>query len=229
MNANQPVRRDLVMKALGRLLAALAVLAAVLFLPAGTLSYWQAWVYLAIIFIPVLIVLAYLIKNDPILLERRLRMRETEAQQKLIIKLSYIWFLIAFLLPGLDKRFGWSSVPIVVVLVADVLVLSGYGLFVLVLRENRYASRIIEVERQQEVITTGPYALVRHPMYLGVSLMYVLSPLALGSYWGMPPAALLIVLLVARIRNEESVLLSDLKGYREYTEKTRYRLLPGVW
>jgi len=217
------------MKALVRFVPGIAIFVAVLFLPAGTLVYWEAWVYLAILFIPMIFVLVHLIRNNPELLERRLRMREKEAQQRLIIKISYLYFFTAFLLPGFDRRYGWSSVPAAVVIVADLVVLLGYGVFVLVLRENRYASRVIEVEQQQEVITTGPYAWVRHPMYLGVLLMYVASPLALGSYWGIIPTVLLIVLLVARIRNEESVLLSQLEGYREYAAQTRYRLFPGIW
>ena len=229
MSANQPTIRALTMKALGRFGAAFLILGAVFFLSAGTLSYWEAWGYLAILCIPAFCVLAYLIRNDPELLERRMRMQEKEAEQKLIIKWSYVIFLAAFLLPGFDRRYGWSSVPAAVVIVADIIVLLGYGVFALVLKENRYASRVIDVEQQQEVIMTGPYAWVRHPMYLGVSLMFVFSPLALGSYWGIIPTVLVIVLLAARIGNEESVLLSQLKGYREYTEKTRYRLFPGVW
>jgi protein-S-isoprenylcysteine O-methyltransferase Ste14 len=184
---------------------------------------------MAINFIPMLFVVAYFIKNAPELLERRLRMREKEAAQKLIIKLSSLYFLIAFLLPGFDKRYGWSSVPATVVIIADVIVLLGYAFFALTLKENQYASRIIEVEEQQKVITTGPYALVRHPMYLAVSVMYIFSPLALGSYWAMLPTILLLILLVARIRNEERVLLRELKGYQEYTQQTPYRLIPGIW
>ena len=156
-------------------------------------------------------------------------MREKEASQKMIIRLGSLYYLLIFLIPGFDKRFGWSNVPVVVVIVADVLVLLGYGMFFLVLRENRYASRIIEVEQGQEVISSGPYAIVRHPMYLGVSLMYILSPLALGSYWATIPSLLIIPLLVARIRNEESVLGRELKGYKEYMQKTTYRLIPGIW
>jgi protein-S-isoprenylcysteine O-methyltransferase Ste14 len=156
-------------------------------------------------------------------------MREREAEQRLIIKLSYLYFLITFLLPGFDHRFGWSKVPGVVVVLADVVVLLGYGMFFLVLRENRYASRIIEIAPEQQVISRGPYALVRHPMYLGVMLMYVFSPLALGSYWAMIPAIGIIPLLVARIRNEESVLARELEGYSDYIQKTRYRLIPGIW
>jgi protein-S-isoprenylcysteine O-methyltransferase Ste14 len=205
------------------------MLGAMLFLPAGTFHYWQAWVYLAILTIPMVLVMTYLIRKDPELLERRMRMREKEAKQRTIIKLSYLFFLVAFLIPGFDKRFGWSSAPLELVIIADAMVLTGYMVFVLVLRENRYASRIIEVEQKQKVITTGPYAVVRHPMYSGALLMYGFSPLALGSYWGMIPNALLILLIVARMRNEENVLKQELEGYVEYTQKVKYRLVPGIW
>jgi protein-S-isoprenylcysteine O-methyltransferase Ste14 len=199
------------------------------FLPAGTFAYWEAWVYLTVLLIPMVLVLIYLLRNDPELLERRMRMREKESEQKLIIKISYLYFFFVFLLPGFDKRLGWSNVPVAVVIVADVLVLVGYGMFFLALRENRYASRIIEVEKEQKVISSGPYAIVRHPMYVGVSLLYIFSPLALGSYWATIPSLLIIPLLVARIRNEESVLGRELKGYKEYMQKTKYRLIPGIW
>jgi len=200
-----------------------------LFLPAGTFHYWQAWGYLAILTIPMVLVMTYLIRKDPELLERRMRMREKEAEQRSIIKLSILFFFAAFLIPGFDKRFGWSSVPIEVIIIADAIVVGGYLLFALVLRENRYASRIIEVEKKQKVIATGPYAVVRHPMYSGALLMYGFSPLALGSYWGMIPNALLLIIIVARIRNEEKVLNQKLEGYREYTQKVKYRLAPGIW
>jgi len=229
MSNNQLSQGELIKMASARLLVFIPLLLAMLFLPAGTFAYWEAWVYLTVLLIPMVLVLIYLLRNDPELLERRMRMREKESKQKLIIKILYLYFLLVFLLPGFDKRFGWSNVPVVVVIVADALVLLGYGMFFLVLKENRYASRIIEVEQEQKVISSGPYAIVRHPMYLGVSLMYILSPLALGSYWATIPSLLIIPLLVARIRNEESVLGSELKGYKEYMQKTKYRLLPGIW
>lgn len=220
---------ELKRKAFGRLLIAFAVLAATFFVSAGTVSYWEAWLYLAVLFVPVVGVVFYLLRHAPDLLERRMRMRERERPQKLIVKLSSVAFLAAFVLPGVDRRFGWSSVSPLVVIVADVLVWLGYASFVLVLRENRYASRIIEVDQQQTVISTGPYAVIRHPMYLAILLLYASSPLALGSYWAMIPTAALPILLVARIRDEEAVLTRDLKGYREYTQRTKYRLIPGVW
>jgi len=229
MSNSQLPRGELIKMVSARFLIVIPLLLAMFFLPAGTFAYWEGWVYLAILLIPMFLVLIYLLKNDPELLERRMRMREKETEQKLIIKISYVYFLLVFLLPGFDKRFEWSNVPVAVVIVADILVLLGYGMFFLVLRENRYASRIIEVEQEQKVISSGPYAIVRHPMYLGVLLMYILSPLALGSYWVMVPSLLIIPLLVARIRNEESVLRRELKGYQEYSQKTKYRLIPGIW
>jgi protein-S-isoprenylcysteine O-methyltransferase Ste14 len=205
------------------------VLGGMFFLPAGTFAYWEAWTYIAVLFIPMFFVFIYLIKNEPELLARRLKMKEKEAEQSLIIKLSYIPFLIAFLLPGFDKRFGWSNVPVVVIIISDILVLLGYGIFFLVLKENPYASRIVEVEPEQTVITSGPYAKVRHPMYSGVLLLYIFSPLALGSYWAIIPTIFIIPVILARILNEEKILARDLKGYKEYMQKTRYRLIPGIW
>ncbi len=205
------------------------VLGGMFFLPAGTFAYWEAWTYIAVLFIPMFFVFIYLIKNEPELLARRLKMKEKEAEQSLIIKLSYIPFLIAFLLPGFDKRFGWSNVPAVVIIISDILVLLGYGIFFLVLKENPYASRIVEVEPEQTVITSGPYAKVRHPMYSGVLLLYIFSPLALGSYWAIIPTIFIIPVILARILSEEKILARDLKGYKEYMQKTRYRLIPGIW
>jgi protein-S-isoprenylcysteine O-methyltransferase Ste14 len=222
-------KRKLIRMVLARFLPAIPVLSAMFFLPAGTFAYWEAWIYMAILLIPMFFVFIYLIKNEPDLLARRLKMKEKEAKQNLIIKLSYIPFLIAFLLPGFDKRFGWSNMPPGVVVIADILVLLGYGIFFLVLKENPYASRIVEVEPEQTVIKSGPYAKVRHPMYSGVLLLYIFSPLALGSYWAIIPAIFTIPVIVARILNEEEILVRDLDGYEEYMRKTRYRLIPGIW
>ena len=229
MDTNFPTRSGLKRTVYTRALLAVPALWAILFVPAGTLVYWEAWLYLAILLIPMFFVFRYLLKHDPQLLERRMQMREREVAQRRIITLSYLYFLVAFTLPGFDRRWGWSDVPPLVVIAADLLVMLGYAMFVLVLRENQYAARTIQVEQGQRVISSGPYALVRHPMYLGVTLMYLASPLALGSYWALLPALLIVPILVARIINEEKVLERDLAGYREYKQITRYRLLPGVW
>ncbi|MBW2486829.1 MAG: isoprenylcysteine carboxylmethyltransferase family protein [Deltaproteobacteria bacterium] len=212
-----------------RILLFLVLMLAMFFLPAGSFAFWQAWVYLTLIFVCMLAFLIYFLKNDPELLERRMRSKEKETEQRLIIAIMSVCCLFTFLLPGFDKRFGWSDVPVTVVIIADGVVLLGYGFVFLVLRENSYASRIIEVEEGQQVISSGPYALVRHPMYLGVALMFLFTPLALGSYWTLIPSILMIFVLVPRIFNEEKVLQRDLDGYREYMQKVRYRLIPGIW
>lgn len=204
-------------------------IALVILLPAGTWNYWQGWLYLVTLLLPMLGSTVYLFRNDPALLERRMRMREKESAQQKIIGFLGIYFLLAFTLPGFDVRFGWSNVPAWVSLLADGLVLAGYMITFWVLTVNSFLSRTVEVDSEQKVVTTGPYALVRHPMYFGVALLYIASPLALGSYWAILPALMIIPLLGARIRNEEEVLLRELVGYAEYRQKVKYRLLPGVW
>ncbi len=212
-----------------RLVFGILFIGAILFWPAGTWNYWQAWAWLAALFIPMVISFIYLVRVDPALLERRIRTKETRPEQKWIIAASVVYFLVIFILPGFDRRYGWSSVPVWLVILADLVVIGAYALYILVMRTNSYASRIIEVEEEQPVISSGPYALVRHPMYLSMILMMTATPLALGSFWAFIPSLALIPLLAARARNEEELLLKDLKGYREYTEKTRYRLFPGIW
>ncbi|MCX6558829.1 MAG: isoprenylcysteine carboxylmethyltransferase family protein [Candidatus Aminicenantes bacterium] len=205
------------------------ILAAMFFLAAGTLNYWQAWVYMAILLVPMFFVVVYFLRKSPDLIERRMRMKEKEPAQKAIIKWSYPFFLAAYIMPGFDRRYGWSAVPPWLVIVADAVVLASYLLFVRVMRENRFLSRVVEVDRKQEVIRTGPYAVVRHPMYAAVMPMYCVGPLALGSFWALLPAAVIPVVLVARIRSEEKVLGRELAGYSEYCQQVKYRLLPGIW
>jgi protein-S-isoprenylcysteine O-methyltransferase Ste14 len=219
------LRRRLV----GRLLAAVLLLAAMFFLTAGTIRYWEAWAFMVVLLVPASLYATHLLRHNPALLERRLKTREKEPQQKKIVAISIVALLATFLLPGLDKRLALSSVPIWLVIAADVVILLGYLLFVLTLNENEYAARTVEVEHGQRVITSGPYSVVRHPMYLGAALIYAAAPLALGSYWALIPAAVFPALLVARILNEEQVLLRDLDGYADYCKTVRRRLLPGIW
>ena len=227
---NTQMSQSEVIKLVGsRLIIGIPALLLILFLPAGTFAYWEAWIYLAILLIPMSIVMFYFLKKAPDFLVRRMKLKEKEAEQKLIIKLSFIPFLLAFILPGIDKRLGWSNVPITIIIVAEISVFIGYILFFLVLKENQFASRVIEIEKGQKVIQSGPYRLVRHPMYMGAILMYVASPLALGSYWAIIPAIFIIPIFIARIINEESVLTKELEGYSDYKLKTRYRLFPGIW
>jgi len=221
--------RGLTLLALRRWVGATLLLGLLLFLPAGTFDYWEAWVYMAILLLPALVVLLVGVRTDPELIERRMRMKEKEPEQQRIVRYGTMLFPLAFVIPGLDQRFGWSVVPPPAVIAADLLIFLGYLLFVRVMKENRYASRIVEVEQAQRLITTGPYALVRHPMYVAVLLIYTLSPLALASYWGLAISGWFIPLLIARIRSEEKILARDLSGYIEYTSKTRFRLIPGIW
>jgi protein-S-isoprenylcysteine O-methyltransferase Ste14 len=209
--------------------AAVIIMAAMLFIPAGTLDYWQAWVFLAVLFVPVAFVGLYFLKNDPEFLERRMKTKEKEAAQRSIIKVGYFVFITGFLVPGLDHRFGWSDMPAEISLIADLAMLLGYAICFLAFRENSYASRVVEVVEGQKVIATGPYSMVRHPMYVGVAIMYMAIPFALGSYYALIFFLPIIPMLIYRILNEEEVLMRELEGYREYCRKTRYRLVPGVW
>ncbi len=200
-----------------------------LFLPAGSLDYWQAWIYCGVIFIPMLFVVFYFLKNDPDLLERRMRLREKEEKQKTIQIVGVILSFAGYILCGLDHRYHWSNVPVLLVIAANAVILSGYILVFFVFRENSYASRIIEVGKGQKVITTGLYAVVRHPMYMGALLIYLFTPLALGSYLALPFYLPLFPLIIVRLLNEEEVLSRELPGYKEYCLKTRYRLVPFIW
>ena len=226
----RPVRRALVRTLLVRGLAAIALMALLLFAPAGTVRYWQAWLFLASLLVPAALVVVHYLRTDPEVLERRMRTRERERpQRRLILWAGLPLFLLTFVLPGLDLRFGWSAVPAALVIASDALVVAGYLLFARVLRENRFASRVVEVVEGQRLITTGPYAAVRHPMYVSTLAIYLPSPLALGSYWGLLASIWFVPLLVARIHNEEEVLRRDLPGYEAYARRTRYRLVPFVW
>jgi protein-S-isoprenylcysteine O-methyltransferase Ste14 len=200
-----------------------------LFLPAGSFKFWEGWVYSATIFIPMVLTVSYLLKKDPALLERRMKLKEKEKKQKIIVKIFRLPFIIGFLIPAFDYRFNWSEVSPVIVVLANVMVFLGYYIVFLVFKENTYTSRIVEVEKDQKVISTGLYAIVRHPMYTGSILMFLFTPLALGSWWALIVFIFLPIVLIIRIYNEESVLLRDLSGYKEYCEKVRYRLIPYIW
>ncbi len=228
-NSKSSGNRQLLKQVFSRVLLAVIVLGLLFFFPAGTFNYWQAWIYCGTLFIPMIIIMIYLLRNNPELLERRLKMKEKERPQKLIFKLGIVFLFLAFIIPGVDFRFKWSYVPIAVVIFTDVIFLVGYLLFFLVLKTNTFASRIIEVEKEQRVISTGLYAIIRHPMYLAVLLMYCSSPLALGSYWAMLAIIPFPILIVFRIINEEKVLIKELPDYKEYLQKTKYRLIPFLW
>lgn len=205
------------------------ILGALFFVPAGTWRYWQAWAWLGTLFVPMSLVLVYLARRDPALLERRLKARESAHEQRVAVVLAGVALVASLLVASLDRRFGWSHVPVPVVVAALVLVLLSYGLFFLVMRENSYASRVIEVAEGQQVISTGPYAVVRHPMYVAANLMYLVTPLALGSWWALIPAVLVLPGMILRILDEERQLRAQLPGYAEYCTRVRWRLVPGIW
>lgn len=208
---------------------AILVTVLMLFLPAGSFNFWQAWILIIVLFTPVIFVVFYFLKHDPSLLERRLRFKEKVDKQKSIVILAQLIFLIGFLIPGLDFRYKWSSIPVWLSLVSDLVIFLSYLLIFMVFKENSYTSRIIEVDKNQKVISSGPYALVRHPMYVGLILMLIFLPFALGSYWALIFFIPVIILIVFRILNEEKVLLKDLEGYREYCQKVKTRLIPRIW
>lgn len=210
-------------------LSAFLFLALLLFLPAGTLKYWQAWLFIAVILAPALFVTVYFLKRSPEFLERRLLFKEKEAKEKKIIKAAVIIFFMGFLFTGLDYRFGWSNVPVWLVIMSDAVVLAGYFLVFLAFKENPFAARTVKVFEDQKVIDTGPYAVVRHPMYAGIISMYLFMPLALGSFWALIFFIPVCAIIIPRALDEEKVLKRDLPGYKEYCEKVWYRLVPFVW
>jgi protein-S-isoprenylcysteine O-methyltransferase Ste14 len=206
-----------------------AVFCALLFVPAGSFRFWQGWCYLATLFVPALLAFAYFYKHDPQLIERRLRMKEKVREQKRIMAFVYITWLITFVLTGLDHRFGWSHLPLWMTIFSQAVVFGGYGMTLWVFKVNRFASRTIQVEPDQEVISSGPYRIVRHPLYLGGCAMWLFTPLALGSCFTFPAFVLLIPLIILRLLNEEKVLRQELPGYSEYCLHTRFRLVPFLW
>ena len=223
---------QLVIRAFAGLLFLLIVMAFIIFVPAWTLDYRQAWIFLVVFFVPPLLITIYLMKHDPILLERRTTAgpgAEQERIQNIIQALAGLAFIAIFIVSALDHRFGWSTVPAYVTALGDVLVIFGFYLVFLVFKENTFASGTIEVVAEQRVISTGPYALVRHPMYIGALVMLVGVPLALGSWWGLLAIIPMIIVLILRLLDEEKFLAKNLAGYRDYQSKVRYHLFPLIW
>ncbi|MGA9674432.1 MAG: isoprenylcysteine carboxylmethyltransferase family protein [Mycobacterium sp.] len=213
-------------------LVELVVFGSILFFPAGTFDYWQAWVFLVVVILSAWIPTIYLQRKNPVVLERRMRggpAAETRTAQKVVIGGLYLSLAAMVVVSVLDHRFGWSPVPTAICLVGDVLVAVGLGVVVLVIIQNSYAAATVQVEAGQKVVCTGLYGLVRHPMYTGNVIMMVGIPLALGSYWGLVFVVPGLIVLASRIRDEEKLLEEELDGYREYTQKVRYRLMPGMW
>jgi protein-S-isoprenylcysteine O-methyltransferase Ste14 len=219
-------------KALASVLIVVLVMAVVLFVTAGTLDYWQAWTFLAVYLASSLAITLYLMRTDPKLLARRMRggpTAETEPKQKLIMALTSLGFVALIVLPALDHRFAWSHMPAYVAVAGDVLVALGFIAVLFVFKENSFSSATIELAPDQKVISTGPYALVRHPMYAGALVLLLGIPLALGSWWGLLIVAAMLPALIWRLIDEEDFLAKNLPGYVAYQTNVRYRLIPGLW
>jgi protein-S-isoprenylcysteine O-methyltransferase Ste14 len=224
--------KSLLAKTLVSLIALAVGMGLLLFVPAGTIQYWQAWVYLAVFIGVSLLVSIYLLRNDPALLERRMKggpTAEERTTQKIIMLFASLGFVSLLVVPALNYRFSGASVPLAVEIAGDVLVVIGFYFIFLVYRENTFASATIGVAENQKVVSTGPYALVRHPMYASAMLYVVGTPLALGSYWGLLGMVLMVPAIIWRLLDEEKFLAQNLSGYTEYQKRVRYRLLPGVW
>lgn len=229
-NNNIPIAGSkLVAKVLLRYTAGFLLVCLILFVPAGSLKFWNAWICIGSLFIPMLFVMIYLLLKDPELLQKRIKTDEKEKTQKIFVYLSILVFIALFIIPGLDFRYHWSAVPLWLVIVATIIMITGYSMFFLVIKQNSFASRVIEIQEGQKVIDNGLYSVVRHPMYLATSILYSSSAIVLGSFYALIPAMIIIILLAVRILNEEIVLKNSLPGYEEYMKKVRYRLIPSIW
>lgn len=219
----------LLVNALAKYIFGLLLVGLLLFLPAGTLNYRGGWLFIGLLFIPMLVMGAVLLVKTPDLLAKRLRVREKETAQKGVVAAAALIFIGAFVLAGLDYRYGWTDVPPWLTWAAAVIMLLAYGMYAEVMRENAYLFRTVEVQEGQRVIDTGLYGIVRHPMYTSTVLLYLAIPLVLGSWASFCVMLLYPAAIVFRIRNEEAVLTEGLPGYEEYKKRVKYRLIPMIW
>lgn len=221
--------RKLIMVALLKFGAGFLIIGSVLFISVETIKYYNAWLFMISAAVPMIFELIYLINNDPELLQKRLKAKEKERKQKKVVNLSLVFMTSTFIIPGFDYRYGWSHVPLGVVAAGVLLFEAGYFIFSVVLKQNSYASRTVEIQENQKVIDYGIYSIVRHPMYLSIILIDISIPLILGSYYAVIPMILCCTEIIPRIKNEEVVLKKGLEGYEEYMKKVRYRLIPHIW
>ena len=221
--------KQLLLDGLKKTVAGIVMIGMLLFFPAGTIHYFNGWLFCGVLFIPVIIMGIVLFIKAPDLLRKRLQEKEEQAEQRSVVALSGLMFLAGFILAGLEFRFGWTQLPMWLVYAAAVAFLLGYGMFAEVMRENAYLSRTVEVQEGQVVVDTGLYGIVRHPMYSATVVMFLAMPLVLGSAVSFAVFLVYPFLLVKRIRNEEQVLEDGLVGYMEYKQKVKYRLIPFIW
>jgi len=219
----------LLIEALMKFTCGLLLVGLLIFLPAGTLHYAKGWLLITLLFVPMLIAGFVMMAKSPEFLKKRLDAKEKQGTQKGVVAFSGLMFIAGFLLAGLDYRFGWSTVPTWVVIIASVLFLVAYALYAEVMRENAYLSRTIKVEEGQTVVDTGLYGIVRHPMYMATILLFLMIPLVLGSWYGLIAFGFYPVIIVIRLKDEEDLLTRELPGYAAYKKKVKYRIIPFVW
>ena len=222
------MNKKLFVNGIVKFLSGLILVGLPLFLSAGSFGYWNAWLFMGILFIPMFIAGLILTKKNPYLLEKRLNAKEEQSEQKTVIALSGIMFLVGFVVAGLDYRFQWIKLPEWLVIVGAVVFLTAYGLYAEVLRENTYLSRTVEVQENQKVIDTGLYGIVRHPMYAVTLILFLSMPIVLGSVISFIVFLAYPFIIAGRIKNEEKVLEEGLAGYKEYKQKVKYRLIPFI-
>ena len=219
----------LFLNAIAKFTCGLLMVGLLIFLPAGTLHYAKGWLLMGLLFVPMLAAGIVMLIRSPAFLEKRLDVKEKQATQKGVIAFSGLIFLAGFVVAGLDFRFGWSHFPPSVTVVGSVLFLLAYALYAEVMRENAYLSRTVKVEEGQTVVDTGLYGIVRHPMYMATILLFLMIPLILGSWYALIPFTFYPVIIIVRLKDEESLLTRELPGYAEYKEKVKYRILPYIW
>ena len=215
--------------ATAKFLMGLVMVCALVFLPAGSLGYLNGWLYIGLLFVPMLVLGLVLLFKSPELLKKRLDAKEKRATQKGVVALSGLLFFVGFVVAGLDFRFGWSDVPSWVVAVASAVLLISYALYAEVMRENEYLSRTVEVQEGQRVVDTGLYGVVRHPMYAVTIWLFLAMPVVLGSWWSLACFLPYIPIIAVRAINEEKLLAAELDGYADYMKKVKYRLIPFIW
>ena len=223
------MNKKLFFQAIIKFLMGLLVVCALLFIPAGTINYWNAWLFISILFIPMFIAGIVMMIKNPELLKQRLDAKEKESEQKLVILGSGIMFLSGFIVSGLNYRYQWLILPNLVIIIASIIFIISYILYAEVLRENTYLSRTIKVQKDQKVVDSGLYGIVRHPMYAITILLFLSMPLILGSIYSFIIFLIYPILIALRIKNEEKVLEKELNGYKEYKKKVKYRILPFIW
>lgn len=200
-----------------------------LFIPAGTLKFWNAWLLIALLFIPMFLLAIILFIKNPELLQKRINGKEKENTQKFVVGITILVFLFGFIIAGLDFKYEWTKMPSQIIIISSIILLFSYGLYIEVIRENTYLSRTVEIQENQKVIDTGLYSLVRHPMYMATTLLFLSFPLVLGSIYSFIIFLIIPFLLAKRIRNEEEILEEGLNGYKKYKQKVKYKMIPFIW